>query len=302
MDFLLVKLILTLRLESGSLEPHLLHCLKKPFEESFRKIACLGRGNCDCCRDELSCPYRDLFGQELARDPEVIRRHQKPPLPFAFHLPVLAAPLKRGDEFELGLVLAGRATGFVEEFCKAMELLFTSASPGNMPAAALIRVESAGCSGFRSLVFREKGAHDPTGLCTISLDDLLAMNTLAADRISLRILTPLRNLHEGRVVTAFSFSSFIRPLLRRISSLSRYYYGNSLTMDYKRLAAQSESIEIREGNFHWVQRTNESPEGIMGSGTLHGPLTDFHPALLLGEYLHCGKGAAYGLGRFEILH
>jgi len=33
---------------------------------------------------------------------------------------------------------------------------------------------------------------------------------------------------------------------------------------------------------------------------LCGDLTDFFPALLLGEYFSCGKGAAFGLGRYEL--
>jgi len=301
MDFLLVKIVFTLRLESELLEPSLLFHLKKPFEESFRKAVCQQRGSCGTCRCRDGCPFHAVFGQELAHDPVVVRRHQKPPLPFAFQLPFLPVPLSRGNEFQLGLVLVGRVAGLSEEFSAATEQLFKSGDHGSFPSASVVRVESTGCSGFRTLIRTGQGGHDPAGLCTISLDDLLTMNTLVRERISLRILAPLRNLSEGRPVKVFSFSTFIRPLLRRISSLSRYYYGNSLDMDYKRLAVLSESIETTEGDFHWLERSKGSPEGIMGRGTLSGPLTDFHPALILGEYLNCGKGAAYGLGRYEII-
>lgn len=301
MDLLLVKLVFTVRLTADSLEPRLLFQLKKPFEELFRNTVCRGRGHCEPCPSRDGCPYQAVFGQELARDPEIVRRHQKPPLPFAFQFDTLPAPLRRGEEFELGLVLVGRAAGLVEEFCTATEQLFRAGDQGIFPSAVVVRVESSGCTGFRTSIRTEKGVHDPTGLCTISLEDLVSLNTLASDRVSLRLLTPLRNLCEGKAVTAFSFSTFIRPLLRRISSLSRYYYGDSLTLDYKRLAVLSESIEVSAGDFHWQERSKGHPEGIVGQGTLLGQLADFHPALLLGEYLNCGKGAAYGLGRFEII-
>lgn len=301
MDLLLVKLVFTLRMAADGFEPQRLFQLKKPFEESFRNTVCRGRGDCETCTIRDGCPCQAVFGQELARDPEVVKRHQKPPLPFAFQFDTLPARLGRGEEFELGLVLVGRAAGFVKEFCTATEQLFGTGGRGVFPAAAVVGIESAGCTGFRSPIRTEKALHDPAGLCTISLDDLLSLNTLASDRISLRLLTPLRNLSDGRAVTLFSFSSFIRPLLRRISSLSRYYYGDSLPLDYKRLAVLSESVEIGAGDFRWQERSKGQPEGIVGQGGLNGQLADFHPALLLGEYLNCGKGAAYGFGRYQII-
>ena len=41
-------------------------------------------------------------------------------------------------------------------------------------------------------------------------------------------------------------------------------------------------------------------EGLMGTVTLHGELGDFAP-LLQGEYIHVGKSATFGLGRYSIL-
>jgi hypothetical protein len=34
--------------------------------------------------------------------------------------------------------------------------------------------------------------------------------------------------------------------------------------------------------------------GIIGSAIFTGRMVEFHPFLLLGEYLHVGKGTAYG--------
>jgi hypothetical protein len=301
MDLLLVKLIFTLRLESELHDPQALLLLNKPFEEAFRKSACRYVGRCDQCTCRDVCTYHAVFAQELAADPSVVKRYQKPPLPFAFQIPLPAPHSKRGDEFELGLVLVGRTAGLVKIFREAVVRLFRPDKPGAVPSASIVRVESAGCSGFRSLLATGEGIPSPAGLVTISLDDLIAMNTLPSDRVGIRIHTPLRTLSDGKPVTEFSFSSFIRPLLRRISSLSYYYYGSILDMDYKRLTGISGSIETHKCDFRWVNRHKGSPCGIVGTGTLVGDLTDFHPALLLGEYLQCGKGAAFGMGRYELV-
>jgi CRISPR/Cas system endoribonuclease Cas6 (RAMP superfamily) len=126
------------------------------------------------------------------------------------------------------------------------------------------------------------------------------MNTLGPQRIPIRIVTPLRIAREGDILREYSFSPFIRTLLRRISSLAYYYYGSILEMDFKRLSVQSESIAVTESCFHWEEWRKGRLCGIIGTGVLSGELTDFHPILLLGEYLNCGKDAAFGLGRYEL--
>lgn len=64
-------------------------------------------------------------------------------------------------------------------------------------------------------------------------------------------------------------------------------------------------IKVAENNFHWIdqQKSNgtERLSGIVGSGYLEGRFeAEFHIFLLMGEYFHVGKGAAFGLGRDRI--
>lgn len=168
--------------------------------------------------------------------------------------------------------------------------------------AVVVAVESAGCAGFRNVIrLDERVDASVPGLATISLEDLVVMNTLPHDRLRLRIHTPMCILSEGKPVRDFSFSTFMMPLLRRISSLARYYYGSALDLDFRRLASLSEAVVVTEQDFHWVDRESGAPGGILGSGVLVGDLAAFHPALMLGEYLNCGKGSAFGSGRYEIL-
>lgn len=41
--------------------------------------------------------------------------------------------------------------------------------------------------------------------------------------------------------------------------------------------------------------------GFIGSITFEGGLESFLPFLLVGEYIHVGKGTSFGLGKYEIL-
>jgi hypothetical protein len=297
MDLLLAKLIFTLRADAGVADPYALFSLKGDFAQSFRQAVCHADGLCRDCRPRAECPYQATFSRELASDPAALKRHQKPSVPFVFQIPLLPTPIAPGSEVELGLVLIGSATQHVAEYWGALLHLFQH-HRDSFPFS-IVRMESAGCSGYRTLL-AAAGPPRSDLLTTLSLDDLVALNTLDPQRIPVRITTPLRIARDGSFLREYSFSPFFRTLLRRISSLAYYYYGSMLEMDFKRLSAQSESIAIRENRFHWEEWRKGRLCGITGTGVLSGELTDFHPALLLGEYLNCGKDAPFGLGRYEL--
>jgi hypothetical protein len=201
---------------------------------------------------------------------------------------------------ELGLVIVGTAMNYLPVFWSAILRLFSSDQWKDIPSFEIVKIESEGCSGFRSQVIAEQDSSSLHGISTISAHDLLALNTLPSDRLGLRILTPLRIPQEGRFLRSFSFSPFVRTLLRRISSLAYYYYRSAMELDFSRLARISGTISVHDNAMQWAEWKAGPLEGIVGSGILCGELTDFHEALLLGEYFSCGKGAAFGLGRYEL--
>jgi hypothetical protein len=300
MDFLLAKLIVTLRLHAEVFDPYALFSLKGDFAQSFKQDVCHAGGLCAECPSRPECSHQATFSRELATDPAALKRHQKPSVPFVFQIPVLQTPLAKGAEVEVCLVLVGSATQYVAEYWGALQHLFQQNSANAGLPFSVVRLESAGCSGFRTLLALAAGPLKTDLLTTISFDDLAALNTLDPQRIALRIATPLRIAREGSFLREYSFPLFARTLLRRISSLAYYYYGSILEMDFKRLSAQSESIEITENCFRWEEWRKGRLCGIIGTGVLSGELSDFHPVLLLGEYLNCGKDAPFGLGKYEL--
>lgn len=300
MDFLFAKLIVTLRTSTELFDPYTLFPLKGDFSRSFQQAVCRADGLCAYCAYSPDCPYPATFSRELASDPIALKRHQKPSVPFVFQIPVLTTPLAKGSEVEVSLVLIGSATQYVAEYWGALQLLFQHDFERAAFPFSVVRMESAGCSGFRTLLAVAAGPLKSDLLTTISFDDLAEMNTLDPQRIPVRIATPLRIAREGGFLKEFSFPPFIRTLLRRISSLAYYYYGSTLEIDFKRISAQSESITLMESCFRWEEWRKGRLCGIAGTGVLSGELTDFHPVLLLGEYLNCGKDAPFGLGRYEL--
>ena len=300
MDLVFTKIVFTLRLPSECGDPYALFSLKYRFRQVFRDTVCRSNGDCACCTGRPDCPFHAVFAQELAQDPVARKRHQKPPLPFVFHFPLLPSPCARPLIVELALVVVGSAMNYLSDFRNAVIQMFRSETGIGYQPAEILTVESEGCSGFRTPVRWEKRSASPEGLSTISADDLIALNALPSGRVGLRFVTPMRISQDGGFLRCFTFSPFFRTLLRRISSLAYYYYGSSMEMDFPRLARMSETVILDDKCMQWELWKRGSLEGILGSVLLCGDLTDFFPALLLGEYFSCGKGCAFGLGRYEL--
>jgi hypothetical protein len=300
MDLVLARLLVTLRLTSPCCDPYVLFAMKGLFARAFSAAVCSGHGDCGSCPHGARCPYPFTFAQALAVDPLAVKRYQKPSLPFVFQIPVLAGQHLQGHDIKFGIVLVGQAITYVDEFCTALQLLFADDSGKSPVPAHLVKIESIGCTDFRTCILSENGQSTSDLLITVSSEDLLALNTRFPDRIDLRITTPLRIMSNGQPLRTFSFSSFIRCLMRRISSLAYYYAGTSLSLDWKRLAALSTAPILTANSVEWVDWNAGRLAGLVGTATVSGDLEEFFPLLLLGELLNCGKDAPYGCGGFFV--
>ncbi|HEX8961047.1 MAG TPA: CRISPR system precrRNA processing endoribonuclease RAMP protein Cas6 [Geobacteraceae bacterium] len=296
MDLNLVRLILTLRLEGDIADRYALFGMRPHFEEAFRRAASCGRDAGHCTRG-VGCAYHQTFSQPLTADPAALRRFQKPSLPFVFSLPLLPDPPNEGDEVEVSLVLAGSAANFVTDYIAALEGMLVIPAFRRRFSASLMKVESAGYDGYRTLVMAPGKEVAMDRVATLSLQGLPECAAHARDMVTVSIVTPMLILREGSPLREFSFSFFMRALFRRVSSMAYYYGGGESELDYRWLAGETHAVACVESEFRWVEWSRKWC-GIVGEGTFRGDLTDFLPFLCGGEYLHVGKGATFGLGRY----
>ncbi|HTG81842.1 MAG TPA: CRISPR system precrRNA processing endoribonuclease RAMP protein Cas6 [Geobacteraceae bacterium] len=292
MNLNVIRLIATLRLEADIPDRYALFGIKPYFEDAFRQAAGCGEGSGSC-----TCPYHQLFSQPLSADPAALKRYQKPSLPFVFHIPTLPEQPNRQTIAELELVLVGPALTHVSTFLAALEGMQALAACRKKLPATLIKVESVGYDDDRALVAVPAKGANMDRLVTLSLQGVRESTVLAPDTVALSIVTPMLILTEGRPLREFSFSPFMRALIRRVSSLAYYYGESEAELDYKWLARQSHQVECLNFDFHWVE-WGRKRYGVIGTGVFRGDLTDFHQFLLAGELLHVGKEATSGLGRF----
>src|SRR6185369_17991609 len=105
--------------------PQALFAIRQRFPTAFRHaVGCLTRDG--GCNGGASCPCRTRFDQNLTPDPSALRRYQKPPLPFAFRIPLLPEKSVQGTSVELSLVITGEAINHLDHFLKAVRRLMGS--------------------------------------------------------------------------------------------------------------------------------------------------------------------------------
>jgi len=284
-----VKILFTFSLDEDLDDPYLLYASRSAFDAAFRKALSCRKPDCAGCASLGNCPYPANFAQRIAGDPDAVRRHQKPPLPFVFQFPSLLPLPNGGASFECSLTLFGSAVQHLSSFLLAVRLLLEGIQ------ASLVRVE-AECPG---------GAREPVAaglspaLPLLSALDPTGAGPLLPDRVTVRFIRPLKLTHDGRLLRRFSFSELARVLMRRVSSLAYYYGGTELPLDYRWLSLASHSVRTLESNCR-LESWSGRPAGLVGSASFAGDLEPFHLLLQLGSATHLGKGASFGFGAYQL--
>jgi hypothetical protein len=290
-----VQLYFTLEPPRERLPPYALFAIRQQFHADFRRAAGCFHDLQDCCAGS-DCPCRSVFDQQLATDPAALRLYQKPPLPFAFKIPILPEKTGQDHEIELSLMIVGESIRYLDLFVKATLGFFAPA--GSLSNWRVLRVAAAGSDGSRTALPLAAGLGDFPSLPLLSFDDLIAGGG-SCSRISLNIESPLRLIHQGSVMRELPFSRVAGALFRRISALTYYYGGEELPHDFRWLAMQSQKIVCKGADLRWVNRGGVL-QGLEGTLLFRGGLTEFMPFLQLGSLLNIGKGAAYGMGSYSI--
>ncbi|WP_306536862.1 CRISPR system precrRNA processing endoribonuclease RAMP protein Cas6 [Geobacter sp.] len=188
----------------------------------------------------------------------------------------------------------------------AVRLLFDKHTKKNELSAVVERVESLGYHDEPTLIYSEGSPRenaDSLNLLTAEgLRDARLLDNAPAMR--LRLVTPLKLMQEGRTMRHFSFSPFIRTLIRRASSLASYYCDDGIPADYRWLTSLSEAVRVSKCTIRWVEwggsQGGGKLAGLAGEAILTSMPEEFIPFLLLGELFNVGKGAPFGLGRFTV--
>lgn len=284
MKLTLVKLLLPLSEVHASLVGPLFQGKGAVFEDALRRVCC-AKPACapKSCRLLHNCPIPGLVARTVSSDPDLLKKHQKPGLPFVFR--------EQEDRHQFSIVLLGSAIAHLSLLLETLVQQTGDHAP--CPVVALDAQNSPVAITF-------DGDGNPENLPLLEAGELIdrfGAQFHACQSVRIDLETPLRMVRNNHELNRFDPVFFIRSLLRRLSSLAAYY-GDGVDTDYFRhlAALAGEARLVRQS----VVSATAHARGVSGSYELQGPFAELGPLLRLGEFVHLGKGASYGQGAFSV--
>ena len=131
----------------------------------------------------------------------------------------------------------------------------------------------------------------------------------AVTRCQIELLTPLRVKQDGRLQDQISFDLLIRAIIRRWQLLCKYYSAEDYkSIETSEILSLAKNIPSGTLNLRWEEKERYSRRqgqrmimgGMVGIMECEGNLEPFLPWLLLGQDLHIGKNASFGLGKYTV--
>lgn len=310
-SFRLARFELVLRpTEPLRLPAHAGSTLRGGFGRVFRRIGCaasaVGAGDCPLAE---RCPYHYIFETPVPADSQILTKVATAPRPFVIQ-PPLDGPAVREPEtpVPVGLVLVGRAIDYLPYFIYAFEEL---GRVGLGPGRGKYRVDTvtaAPPSGPPAAIYDGARRMLSTRVAAFTPDQVLPPADGIPTSVTLRFVSPTRLVHGGRGGTPVEFHVLFRNLLRRVNFLNYFHCDGKLLDDAQGLIDAARSITTADARLRWYEWERYSARqdqrvpmgGFVGQVRYRGDLAPFWAWLVLGEWVHVGKGVTFGLGRYRV--
>ena len=285
--------------------------LRGAFGHALRQLACMTRQKeCAGCPLMTTCPYPKIF----APLPPAAHPHQKfsaIPVPYIIEPPESGAhEIPTGAPFSFQMVLVGRALAELPLIILAWRRALSRGVGALRGTAELISVTHCGVDGMGETV-----VHRPDLGALVSHRQNVPISTngsIKSDttRVTLQFVTPLRLQQNGHALSPEKIDTraLLMALVRRTTLLAEFHGVGGFAENFPSLLAACGEIR-GEKKLHWRDWTRYSSRqqqkmtlgGVVGEWILEGTLDPFSKYLHLGQWLHVGKEAAFGLGHYRLI-
>jgi hypothetical protein len=298
--------------------------LRGGFGSAFRRIACaVGAKACDGCELREGCPYAYVFETAPAAASEALRNLRDVPRPFVVEPPdgpegnrTLYDP---GELLSFGLILVGHSVDCLPYFVATFrELGRTGIGPRragfDLDRVSQVDLGLTGSGPDRLLIYENDAvtSHAQTttmdAACLGQAGITERAKLLPDDRLAVNFLTMTRLTSDERTATRPDFQVLARALLRRTSAMAYFHHGVRLDLDYQDMVRLAGAVTLVRDETSWVdwhRYSNRQDQamafgGLVGPAVFEGHLRPFLELLTLGSFVHVGKGATFGLGRYDV--
>lgn len=282
--------------------------LRGVFGHALRELACVTLSpDCRGCRLLRTCPYPTVFETPAPQDAR--RIYSDIPHPFVVEPPPWGTvDVPAGAAFDVGLVLIGPALSKLPLLLLAWERALHRGLGIAGGTARLLRVRAADNPDPDAAPVLESGPDARLRKHPTSLP--LPVPGSAPKSVRVDLITPLRLKRDGRPLRAGQLEprDLLMALVRRTADLCELQLGRHTGWDFAALSQQacavggSVRLEWRDAT-RWSNRQQRHTPlgGLLGTIDLEGDLAPFWQLLHLGQWLHVGGKATFGLGRYRLL-
>jgi len=294
--------------------------LRGGFGHAFKRTVCLWeRGDCRRCQIREQCVYSYVFETPRPSGSDRLRTIDQIPRPYVIEPPAwrqFGRLIDRGERLEFGLVLIGRAIEQLPYFLLAYQRLGQLGLGPERGRFWLDRVLAAGLDGDEQTIYdgrSDKLSRQPPPVSGKELNCQSWLDkAVEGCELTVRFLTPTRIKSGGRIVREPTFQEFVRGLLRRLSSLCYFHCGVPLEVDFGGLIERSGAVGTVESRLSWYGQGRFSGRqhqwvdmsGVVGvvryAGGEPALWRELAPLIEAGRWVHIGKGAVMGLGKYEV--
>ncbi len=290
--------------------------LRGGFGHSLRRVICVTQGKeCKNCLLKQKCIYSSIFETPPPKNTTKLTKYPYAPHPFVIEPPLEEKQeYNKDEELSFNLVLIGKATEYLPYFVFAFDKLGElglGRGKGKYWLREVRNINSNSDNDSPIYTGEDKILKDSYSL--MSGDDILeeCKEYYHKRELTLNFVTPARLKYQEHFIKNLEFHILIRNLLRRTSLLSYFHCSKELQVDFKALIEKAKSVKRTSNNLSWYdwQRYSARQNTKMLLGGFIGKVTfafdgiepeQFLPLILLGKYIHIGKGTGFGLGKYEI--
>lgn len=285
--------------------------LRGVFGRALRQLSCVTRSkNCQDCPLQRTCPYPAVF-EPPKPDATSLKNITTVPVPYVIEPPAWGTrDYAPGEILSFGFTLIGHAQQHLPLCIMAWQRAFARGVGAGDGTAELLGVShrswQADGQEATTLVYQ------PGHTLIDHMQHVRLPEETFVERITLQFETPLRLQLDGHALPPAKLTArtLLMALVRRVSLLAEIHGGKRLYSadEFSAMAEIAHQVKSHH-NLTWRDWTRHSSRqrramqlgGCIGMWQLHGNLAPFQSLLWLGSWLHVGKEASFGLGKYRII-
>jgi hypothetical protein len=264
------------------------------------------------CSSRTDCPYYYIFETPSCEDFKLLSKYPSVPHPFIIEPPLdEKTDYAGGEGFDFRLLLIGKAIDYFPYFIHIFQEIGRIGIGRHREGKYVLEtIINHNLFYSRPLIVydrKENILKPPTHIIKINHLKELIDKLGNIERVTFNFLTPTRIKYEDKLLDYLDFHIFIRNFLRRLSALYYFHCSEELALDYKGLVDKAMSVNTVKSNLKWYDWERVSSRkgrmklgGFRGDVIFEGNLSEFIIFILLGKYLHAGKAAGFGMGKYDI--